>query len=122
MSAVRLPRLCRMAIGPWSLRTSYKRAITTCCSSAVSFRSIITRIRSRRLSPTALPCRHGKRFVDGELSSRALAAGFWRVFQRTHQKAATRLGRQELEAELLEDTPGALWSHGSILLLGRADR
>jgi hypothetical protein len=26
----------------------------------------------------------------------------------------TRLGRQELEAELLEDTPGALWSHGSI--------
>ena len=24
------------------------------------------------------------------------------------------LGRQELEAELLEDTPGALWSHGSI--------
>jgi hypothetical protein len=22
--------------------------------------------------------------------------------------------RQELEAELLEDTPGALWSHGSI--------
>ena len=26
----------------------------------------------------------------------------------------TRLGRQELEAELLEDTPGALWSHGLI--------
>ena len=26
----------------------------------------------------------------------------------------TRLGRQELDAELLEDTPGALWSHGSI--------
>jgi len=26
----------------------------------------------------------------------------------------TRLGRQELEAELLEDTPGALWSHGII--------
>jgi phage terminase large subunit-like protein len=23
----------------------------------------------------------------------------------------TRLGRQELEAELVEDTPGALWSH-----------
>jgi len=28
--------------------------------------------------------------------------------------ANTKLGRQELEAELLEDTPGALWSHGSI--------
>jgi predicted phage terminase large subunit-like protein len=26
----------------------------------------------------------------------------------------TRLGRQEIEAELLEDTPGALWSHGII--------
>src|SRR6201982_3743965 len=26
----------------------------------------------------------------------------------------TRLGRQELDAELLEDTPGALWSHGII--------
>jgi hypothetical protein len=26
----------------------------------------------------------------------------------------TRLGRQELDAEPLEDTPGALWSHGSI--------
>jgi predicted phage terminase large subunit-like protein len=26
----------------------------------------------------------------------------------------TRLGRQEIEAELLEDVPGALWSHGII--------
>ena len=26
----------------------------------------------------------------------------------------TRLGRQELDDELLENTPGALWSHGSI--------
>jgi predicted phage terminase large subunit-like protein len=26
----------------------------------------------------------------------------------------TRLGRQELDAEILEDTPGALWSHGII--------
>ena len=26
----------------------------------------------------------------------------------------TRIGRQELEAEILEDTPGALWSHGLI--------
>jgi phage terminase large subunit-like protein len=26
----------------------------------------------------------------------------------------TRLGRQELDAELREDTPGALWSHAVI--------
>ena len=26
----------------------------------------------------------------------------------------TRLGRQELEAEILEDVPGALWNHGMI--------
>ena len=31
-----------------------------------------------------------------------------------HKYQGTRLGRQELDAELLEDTPGALWSHGSI--------
>src|SRR5690348_7623041 len=33
---------------------------------------------------------------------------------RMFARAPTRLGRQELNAELLEDTPGALWSHGII--------
>jgi phage terminase large subunit-like protein len=32
----------------------------------------------------------------------------------TQQYAGTRLGRQELEAELLEDVPGALWSRETI--------
>ena len=49
-----------------------------------------------------------------------LAPAFFDQIIRKYQ--GTRLGRQELDAELLEDTPGALWSHGSILLLGRADR
>jgi phage terminase large subunit-like protein len=26
--------------------------------------------------------------------------------------AGTRLGRQELDAEILDDTPGALWTRG----------
>src|SRR6516225_181707 len=38
-----------------------------------------------------------------------------RAFDQIIRKyEGTRLGRQELDAELLEDTPGALWSHGSI--------
>jgi phage terminase large subunit-like protein len=41
-----------------------------------------------------------------------LAPGFFDQIIRKYQ--GTRLGRQELEAELLEDTPGALWSHASI--------
>jgi predicted phage terminase large subunit-like protein len=41
-----------------------------------------------------------------------LAPAFFDQIIRKYQ--GTRLGRQELEAELLEDTPGALWSHGSI--------
>src|SRR6266446_1935143 len=41
-----------------------------------------------------------------------LAPGFFGQIIRKYE--GTRLGRQELDAELLEDTPGALWSHGSI--------
>ena len=41
-----------------------------------------------------------------------LAPAFFDQIIRKYE--GTRLGRQELEAELLEDTPGALWSHGSI--------
>ena len=41
-----------------------------------------------------------------------LAPAFFEQIIRKYE--GTRLGRQELEAELLEDTPGALWSHGSI--------
>ena len=41
-----------------------------------------------------------------------LAPGFFDQIIRKYE--GTRLGRQELNAELLEDTPGALWSHGII--------
>jgi phage terminase large subunit-like protein len=41
-----------------------------------------------------------------------LAPGFFD--QVIGKYEGTRLGRQELNAELLEDTPGALWSHGII--------
>src|SRR6516162_5179115 len=41
-----------------------------------------------------------------------LAPGFFN--QKIRKYEGTRLGRQELNAELLEDTPGALWSHGII--------
>ena len=41
-----------------------------------------------------------------------LAPGFFDRVIRKYE--GTRLGRQELNAELLEDTPGALWSHGII--------
>ena len=41
-----------------------------------------------------------------------LAPGFFNQIIRKYE--GTRLGRQELNAELLEDTPGALWSHGVI--------
>jgi len=41
-----------------------------------------------------------------------LAAGFFDQIIRKYE--GTRLGRQELNAELLEDTPGALWSHAII--------
>jgi phage terminase large subunit-like protein len=41
-----------------------------------------------------------------------LAPGFFEQVIRKYE--GTRLGRQELNAELLEDTPGALWSHGII--------
>jgi phage terminase large subunit-like protein len=39
-----------------------------------------------------------------------LAPGF--VDRRRRKYEGTRLGRQELYAEMLEDTPGALWTHG----------
>src|SRR5437588_7164417 len=41
-----------------------------------------------------------------------LAPGFFDQVIRKYE--GTRLGRQELNAELLGDTPGALWSHGTI--------
>ena len=41
-----------------------------------------------------------------------LAPSFFSSIIRRYQ--GTRLGRQELNAELLEDVPGALWSHGII--------
>src|SRR5215831_2253734 len=41
-----------------------------------------------------------------------LAPGFFDQIIGKYE--GTRLGRQELEAELLEDTPGALWSHSII--------
>ena len=41
-----------------------------------------------------------------------LAPVFFDQIIRKYQ--GTRLGGQELNAQLLEDTPGALWSHGSI--------
>ena len=41
-----------------------------------------------------------------------LAPGFFDQIIGKYE--GTRLGRQELNAELLEDTPGALWSHGII--------
>jgi phage terminase large subunit-like protein len=41
-----------------------------------------------------------------------LAPAFFDQIIRKYE--GTRLGRQELDAELLEDTPGAPWSHGSI--------
>jgi phage terminase large subunit-like protein len=41
-----------------------------------------------------------------------LAPGFFEQVIRKYE--GTRLGRQELNAELLEDTPGALWSHSII--------
>ena len=41
-----------------------------------------------------------------------LAPGFFDQIIRKYE--GTRLGRQELDAELLDDTPGALWSHAII--------
>ena len=41
-------------------------------------------------------------------NSRNLAPGFLSTILKRYE--GTRLGRQELEAELLEDTPGALWT------------
>jgi phage terminase large subunit-like protein len=41
-----------------------------------------------------------------------LAPGFFDQVIRKYE--GTRLGRQELNAELLDDTPGALWNHGII--------
>jgi predicted phage terminase large subunit-like protein len=41
-----------------------------------------------------------------------LAPSFFSSIVRKYQ--GTRVGRQELEAELLEDVPGALWNHGVI--------
>jgi phage terminase large subunit-like protein len=42
-----------------------------------------------------------------------LAASFLRVLERKY--GGTRLGRQELDAEILDDTPGALWKREPML-------
>ena len=47
-----------------------------------------------------------------DLREANLAPGFFDQIIGKYE--GTRLGRQELNAELLEDTPGALWSHGII--------
>lgn len=52
-------------------------------------------------------------------NARNLAASFLSEVQRRYE--GTRLGRQELYAELLEDTPGALWTR-AMLERARADR
>jgi phage terminase large subunit-like protein len=41
-----------------------------------------------------------------------LAPGF--IARMRERYEGTRLGRQELYAELLEDVPGALWTHGLV--------
>jgi phage terminase large subunit-like protein len=41
-----------------------------------------------------------------------LAAGFFESIIKKYE--GTRIGRQEIEAELLEDVPGALWTRGAI--------
>jgi phage terminase large subunit-like protein len=41
-----------------------------------------------------------------------LAPTFFRSIVKKYE--GTRFGRQELNAELLEDTPGALWTHGNL--------
>ena len=59
--------------------------------------------------PRRLRC-HGHPGLD--LREANLAPGFFDQIIGKYE--GTRLGRQELEAELLEDTPGALWSHSII--------
>jgi predicted phage terminase large subunit-like protein len=45
-------------------------------------------------------------------NARHLAPAFLAEIARRYE--GTRLGRQELDAEILDDVPGALWSHGMI--------
>jgi len=63
-------------------------------------------IRSLIADPTVVVTR-GATFDNPHL-----APAFLGQIVRKYQ--GTRLGRQELEAELLEDTPGALWNRGTI--------
>jgi phage terminase large subunit-like protein len=51
---------------------------------------------------------HGTTYDNAE----NLAPGFLEQIVRRYE--GTRLGRQELDAEILEDVPGALWGHGMI--------
>jgi predicted phage terminase large subunit-like protein len=51
---------------------------------------------------------HGTTYENAE----NLAPGFLEQIVRRYE--GTRLGRQELDAEILEDVPGALWGHGMI--------
>lgn len=64
-------------------------------------------IRQLVRDPTTIVTRG--RTMDNQIN---LAASF---LKQVHDRyAGTRLGRQELEAEILEDTPGALWSRSQI--------
>ena len=63
-------------------------------------------IRSLTADPTVVVTR-GATFDNPHL-----APAFLGQIVRKYQ--GTRLGRQELEAELLEDIPGALWNRGTI--------
>src|SRR5215469_4868886 len=69
-------------------------------------------VRDLISSPTTVVTR-GSSYENRE----NLAPGFFASIVRKYE--GTRLGRQELEAELLDDTPGALWSRDRIEELRR---
>ncbi|HEX4192423.1 MAG TPA: terminase family protein, partial [Stellaceae bacterium] len=64
-------------------------------------------IRTLLASPDCVVTRGGTRENAGNL-----APGFLSAIMKQYD--GTRLGRQELDAELLEDMPGALWSRDAI--------
>jgi phage terminase large subunit-like protein len=64
-------------------------------------------IRSLVADPTVAVTRGGTAENQANLAPAFLS-------QIVRRYAGTRLGRQELDAEILDDVPGALWSHGII--------
>src|SRR5438270_13388931 len=85
-------------------------------SSHILIRCSMRRSTIRRATDFRLLAREGRNVVvtrGSTYENRAnLAPGFFDQIIRKYE--GTRLGRQELNAELLEDTPGALWSHAII--------